>query len=357
MMVLLVSCLAIFWNPTALNNRAVQRYAEGRWREAELLYQAALSLTPSSEFLRTASISSNLAALYKAEARYAEAEDLYERALRLRQQSPRTPPGEVAASLNNLAEILRLERRYDDAIPHFERALTIFDRLGDQGEIGLVLNNLAEVYRVYRLDGEAERLLREAVTLMEKSFGPEHVRTAVTLANLAHVLEERNNLAGSERLQMQALQIFRKCSGQHDGDIATSLSHLGRVYLRQKRFAEAEQLQLQALRLIGPAETLTRAAILHNLGNAREANGRLADALNTLEQSRSIRERLLGSNHPVIAPLLADYARLLRRMKRKSEAIAIEAQARALTEQERLPRLSSLVVSVETLKSWPEREK
>src|SRR5689334_22694737 len=106
-MLLFAWCLTVLGNPAALNNRAAQLYFDGRFREAEYLYQVALAGTPSPDRLRTAAILSNLAALYKAEARYVDAEKLYRRALSLRQESLGRAHADVAASMNNVAEILR----------------------------------------------------------------------------------------------------------------------------------------------------------------------------------------------------------------------------------------------------------
>ncbi|HYL77279.1 MAG TPA: tetratricopeptide repeat protein [Bryobacteraceae bacterium] len=358
-MLLMAWCLTVLGNPVALNNRAAQLYFDGRFEEAEYLYHVALAGTSSTDLLRTAAISSNLGALYKAEARYAEAEKLYRRALGLRQAALGGAHADVAASMNNVAEILRLEGRYGEAAPLFERALGIFDRLGapSRGDLGLVLNNLAEIYRVYRLYGEAERLLGEALPLIERAYGGEHVRTAMALNNLAQVLEQRGKLAESERLQLRALEILRRSSGRHDAELAVSLSNLGCVYTRKKRLAESIQLHKQALNLIGAAETPARAAVLHNLSGALEASGRLPEALAMLDESRSIRERLLGGAHPVVAYLLKDYARLLRRMKRTTEAIELEAKAQAALDQNRPPAFDRLVVPVAALKSWRESER
>ena len=59
----------------------------------------------------------NLALLYRAQGRYGEAEPLYQRALAIYEAVLGTQHPYVAASLNNLAEIYRVQGRYGEAEP------------------------------------------------------------------------------------------------------------------------------------------------------------------------------------------------------------------------------------------------
>jgi tetratricopeptide (TPR) repeat protein len=68
-------------------------------------------------------------------------------------------------------------------------------------DFGLWLNNRAE-------HGEAEPLYRRALTIDEKSFGPEHPDVARGLNNLALPLSDTNRLAEAEPLFRQVLRIL-----------------------------------------------------------------------------------------------------------------------------------------------------
>jgi tetratricopeptide (TPR) repeat protein len=68
----------------SLNNLASLHQAQGRYREAEPLYQKALRLHEKvlgSEHPTTLTILGNLAGLYKDQRRYGEAEPLYRKTL------------------------------------------------------------------------------------------------------------------------------------------------------------------------------------------------------------------------------------------------------------------------------------
>ena len=98
----------------SLNNLALLYYAQGRYEEAELLYQQALQL--KQELLGdrhpdVATSFNNLAELYRAQGRYEEAEQLFRQALQLRQELLGDRHPAVATSFNNLAELYRAQGR------------------------------------------------------------------------------------------------------------------------------------------------------------------------------------------------------------------------------------------------------
>ena len=67
----------------------------------------------------------NLAGLYQAQGKYAEAEPLYQRALAIREKALGPEHPDVANSLNNLAVLYRAQGKYAEAEPLYQRALAI----------------------------------------------------------------------------------------------------------------------------------------------------------------------------------------------------------------------------------------
>ncbi len=70
----------------------------------------------------------NLAELYRVQGRYAEAEPLYQRSLAIREKTPGPEHSDVAQSLNNLALLYDAQARYAEAEPLFQRALAIMEK-------------------------------------------------------------------------------------------------------------------------------------------------------------------------------------------------------------------------------------
>ena len=69
------------------------------------------------------------------------------------------------------------------------------------------LNNLAALLKATNRLAEAEPLMRRALAIDEKSFGPEHPDVARDLNNLAQLLQATNRLAEAEPLMRRALAI------------------------------------------------------------------------------------------------------------------------------------------------------
>ena len=73
---------------------------------------------------------------------------------------------------------------------------------------------------------EAEPLMRRALAIDEKSFGPDHPNVASDLNNLALLLQATNRLAEAEPLYRRALAIDEKSFGPDHPNVANSLNNL-----------------------------------------------------------------------------------------------------------------------------------
>ena len=68
---------------------------------------------------------------------------------------------------------------------------------------------------------EAEPLMRRALAIDEKSFGPDHPDVATDLNNLALLLQATNRLAEAEPLMRRALAIDEKSFGPDHPEVAS----------------------------------------------------------------------------------------------------------------------------------------
>ena len=76
---------------------------------------------------------------------------------------------------------------------------------------------------------------------------------------------------------------------------------------------------------------------------------RFTEADSLYRRALGIAEKSLGSNHPDVAQTLADYALLLRKTKRKSEAVALNARAREILARNPALRSAQQTVDVQDL--------
>jgi tetratricopeptide (TPR) repeat protein len=240
---------------TSLGRLAYLYYLQGRYGEAEPLYQKALvirekQLGPNHPNVATSL--NNLANLYESQGRYGEAEPLLLRALAISEQQLGKDHPDVATSLNNLAGLYHSQGRYEEAEPLLLRALAIGEQqLGkDYPDVATWLNNLAELYRSQGRYEEAEPLLLRALAISEQQLGKDHPTVATNLNNLALLYRSQGRYEEAEPLFLQALAISEQQLGKDHPDMATWLNNLAELYQSQRRYGKAERLYLRALEIL-----------------------------------------------------------------------------------------------------------
>jgi tetratricopeptide (TPR) repeat protein len=113
-----------------------------------------------------------------------------------------------------------------------------------------VMNQLAGLLYSKALHDQTEPLLRRALAIDEKSFGPDHPDVAVDLGNLAGLLRATDRLAEAEPLYRRALAIDEKSFGPDHPEVATVLYNLAGLLRATNRLAEAEPLMRRAVAIV-----------------------------------------------------------------------------------------------------------
>ena len=214
-----------------------------------------------------------LAALY--ERRYAEASEYIS-------SSIPSPPGEFLKRYVPLARAEYEQGHYPAAEAALRKVLAV------HSEDPLILNNLGVVLDAEAKYAEAEPLYKLALTIDEKTLGPDHPTVAICLNNLALLYSSQGRYAEAEPLYKRALTIDEKVLGPDHPDVAIRLSNLGLLYYSQGKYAEAEPLFKRAL---------------------------------------TIDEKVLGPDHPDVATVAENLAADLRTLGRDAEAKVYEDQA------------------------------
>ena len=137
---------------------------------------------------------------------------------------------------------------YAKAEPLLQEALRIFQKtLGPEHPDTVVsLNNLAEVYQVMGEYAKAEPVLQEVLRTRQKVLGPEHRSTATSINNLALLYRAMGEYAKAEPLLQEVLRTRRKVLGPEHPETATSLDNLARLELDLGRIDQATALARQA---------------------------------------------------------------------------------------------------------------
>jgi CHAT domain-containing protein len=158
--------------------------------------------------------------------------------------------------------------------------------------VATVLNNLAALYETEERYRDVETFARRALTIVEKSLGPENPDTAKVHRKLGVAYDGQHRYNDAEMQFGRALDIFTRAFGPSHRFIATVLIGEGHLFEHQGRYGEAEQAYKRAL------------------------------AINQAER---------GKNHPDVARVLDDLARWSLARNDAAGAIAYSRAATAAT--------------------------
>jgi tetratricopeptide (TPR) repeat protein len=241
----------------------------------------------------------------------------------------------IGVALNNLASIYCAEGKYIEAERSYERSLAILERaLGpsDPYLAGTVLNNFAQLYVETGQPARAEMLLDHALAIAQGAAG-NGMSVAAIEDNLAAVYIREGLYRDARRLLEDALAICTRLLGPEDARNAPILNNLAAVAFETAEPEQALAYSRRALEILEkrpeqrPADF---AKVVSNLGLFYSHNGDNAAAEECFKRALAVAQPILGADHPVVGAILGDYAGLLRRTHRKSEAKSLELRAKAI---------------------------
>ncbi|MEM6436594.1 MAG: CHAT domain-containing tetratricopeptide repeat protein [Cyanobacteria bacterium P01_D01_bin.115] len=340
-----------------LTQQAIQLYQQGRYSEAEPLFQAALAISREQLGDRHPNVATslnNLALLYTTQGRYDEAEVLYQDSLAIRREQLGDRHLDVANSLNNLASLYQDQGRYGEAESLYQDSIIITQgQLGDRHpEVAANLNNLASLYQDQGRYGEAETLYQDALSIWREQLGDRHPNVATSLNNLALLYDAQGRYSEAEPLYQDALAIRREQLGDRHPDIATSLNNLALLYQNQGRYGEAEPLFQTAFTIwrerLGNRHPLV-ADSLYNLAELYRLQGRYGEAEPLFKESLAIRREQLGDGHADVANSLNNLALLYHDQKRYGEAEILYQDALIISREQLGDRHPDVATSLSNL--------
>jgi tetratricopeptide (TPR) repeat protein len=246
---------------------------------------------------------------------------------------------ELTATLfNRLGVLFHAKADYAQAELLYRLAFAIGEKtLGpDHPSVAISLNNLAQLLQNTNRLAEAEPLMRRALAILETSLGPDHPDVVTNLNNLAQLLKTTNRLAEAEPLMRRALAVDEKNYGPDHPDVAVRLNNLAQLLKTTNRLAEAEPLYRRALAIfetsLGPDHPDV-AANLNNLAQLLGDTDRLAEAERLMRRALAVAEKSYGPDHPDVAAKLNNLAGLLGATNRLAEAEPLMRRALEIDEK------------------------
>ena len=260
----------------------------------------------------------------------------------------------IARLMNQIGQLFLGQARNLEAEPLMRRALEIDEKSfgPDHPNVAIRLNNLVILLLHTNRLAEAEPLMHRALAIGEKSFGLDHDYVAVLLNNLAQLLQSTNRLGKAESLMRRAIDIDEKSFGPDHPNVAIRLNNLAGLQRDTNRPAEAELLMRRALIIdensFGPDHP-TVAIRLNNLAQLLKDAKRLAEAEPLMRRALIIDKKSFGPDHPNVAIRLNNLARLLQDTGRLAEAEPLMRRALDIDEKSFGPDHPSVAIRLNNL--------
>jgi tetratricopeptide (TPR) repeat protein len=252
----------------------------------------------------------------------------------LRAATPLNAP-ELALAYSSLGMLEIGSGRYKSAEADLREAMALADQsLGDASpETAAYGTNLAFALLAEGEYSRADALLRRARFVVESRLGPDSVQVVNVLVALTSAETGLGRFRMAEEYGGKALSILNRRVPGGGPEIALTQATLGTLYLREGKTAEAERILPAAVeaerRLLRDERSL--AAGIRNLAALRAQQHAWNEAESLYREAIGRYERKLGAGHPDLAPVLREYAAVLKhRRAPKSEIRNIEARARAI---------------------------
>ncbi len=146
-------------------------------------------------------------------------------------------------ALNADVDRLYREGRVDEAIALAERALSIQERTLGPEHPGIVnaINNLALLYRAADDYATAETLFERVLEITTDTLGPRDPAIAITINNLGMLYWEQGDYARAAEYLNKALSIWERSLGPDRPEVASSLSNVASLYRKSGDFERPER--------------------------------------------------------------------------------------------------------------------
>ncbi|HKG45502.1 MAG TPA: FxSxx-COOH system tetratricopeptide repeat protein [Pyrinomonadaceae bacterium] len=265
-----------------------------------------------------------------------EAEQYSRKALRLSERTNDPRQGEMLIlGLVNLAGIYLIKGKYAEAETLLLEALTHVEKNQSADLVSLVscLNGLGEVYKTHGRYEEAQKYFERAQPILKFMMTIGHPSLTLFAATGLNNVAEFYRLTHAEEQAKTLFKFILKILEKDDPNPmqATIFNNLGQLYTQQQKFAKAGSFYRRAIeieeRFDGSERNYELATTLSNLGLVTYYLGKSDEAESLLLRSIEIEEKALGAVHPKLAQGLNNLALVRSSQERYDEAVSLLQRA------------------------------
>lgn len=305
----------------ALTHHFWHSYYQGQYPEAEQPIQQALKLLqqkPDADQHALASCLSAIAHLYYQQGKYNQAEDYFLQALVIYEQHVGLQHASVVCVYSGLGNVALARARFELAEKFFTAALAIWQQMPQPQHpfMAISLTGMARLSLARARYGQAEQYLQKARTHLEQTVQSPHPALAANLNEwaLLYIAQGKYKDLQVEPLLSQALAMVEQTVGLQHPIAGSILDTLGKLFFLNGNYREAEQYLQKAQSIREQVLGVEHPAVLATINNLadvyRKAPGKqsLAEAL--YSDILDLRIRILGAEHPAVAQTLQGMAQL-----------------------------------------------
>ena len=311
-----------------------RHYQRGELSESEECYRSALAIADQfgSGDSRRAATLSDLGTVLLERGRISDGERATFKALEAYREcgAKRCGPG-LAKVLFNLAGLYMQQNRRFEAERLLREALVLHTRAdGNEASIAALLEGLGWLELNRQQPGAAASYFRRALAIIGNADGLDKTRGSL-YASLSYALLELNRARDATEAAQQALAAASAAPQSNLLEIVRGGCALAAASLEMGDYALAERSLMRAEEVVSQlpqAQSSELGFILVEFGTLRFAQKRFAEAAESQSRGLEILSRHLSADHPNILRSKANYARILRKLKRNQAAKRVEEEIR-----------------------------
>jgi CHAT domain-containing protein/putative sterol carrier protein len=298
--------------------QGVELYGIRRYEKAEQRFnssRAFLEYKGQTNHVVYLRVLSNLGLIYLTQGRTLEAEKFIGRSLQRSEEALTKNSAAYVANLNNMAKLHQAVGKFNESEKEFNEAIALGEKVfGDGKAKGILLNNKAMLFLTVGRYKEAASLMNEAIAASsiapKKFFGGESFDNRKFQINLAFIQQISSDYTNAETSFLTIEKAF-KDKEKNTPEYAGVLNQLGILYIQMGKMDKVEAILKGAMKIYKDRYTeqnIYTAKVMNDLGNFYRINARYPEAETQLTKALTVRETLLGTNHPHYIRSLEDVA-------------------------------------------------
>ena len=200
---------------------------------------------------------------------------------------------------------------------------------------------IGEAYRDLGLFLEAERQMRQSLSLRQRALGRDHADILISIQGLGGVLVKQSKFAEADKLLTQVLAARSRTRGDDAPETVSVMNDLALAVGGLGDYTRSEQLLVRVLeiqlRVLGEQNPDTLSA-MNNLAVVYTNQGKYPEAEQLYQRAYEVKRRFLGEEHPSTLTTMNNLAVVYRFEGKFMQAEALltkvlEVQRRVLGEQ------------------------